>query len=99
MPKLRKIMSSYVGVSRNGEGLRRAILEISELEKLNKSARFRNALTTAKMIAVCALEREESRGGHQRTDFPNEEPTFKKRSFMTLAYANKLAGNVLKEPA
>jgi L-aspartate oxidase len=99
MPKLRKIMSAHVGVSRNGEGLRKAIIEIDALEKLNKSARFRNALTTAKMIAVCALEREESRGGHQRTDFPNEEAAFKKRSFMTLAYANKLAKNVLKEPA
>lgn len=99
MPRLRKIMSTYVGVSRNGEGLRKAIIEIDALEKLNKSARFRNALTTAKMIAVCALMREESRGGHQRSDFPNEEEAFKKRSFMTLAYANKLARNAMREMA
>ena len=95
MPKLRKIMSQYVGVSRSGDGLREAIKQIDRLEKTNKSARFRNALTTAKMAAVSGLLREESRGGHQRSDFPNEEEAFKKRSFLTLAYANKLAGKVL----
>jgi len=95
MPKLRKIMSQHVGVSRNGEGLKTAIKEIDALEKENKSARFRNALTTAKLAAVCALLREESRGGHQRSDFPNEEKAFKKRSFISLPYANKLVGKVL----
>lgn len=95
MPKLRKIMSQYVGVSRNGDGLRTAIREIDALEKINKSFRFRNALTTAKLAAVCALLREESRGGHQRSDFPNEMDEWKKRSFITLPYANKLVGKVL----
>ena len=95
MPELRKIMSQYVGVSRNGDGLRTAIREIDALEKENKSFRFRNALTTAKLAAISALLREESRGGHQRSDFPNEEETFKKRSFITLAYGNKLVGKVL----
>jgi len=99
MPKLRKVMSRYVGVSRSGEGLRKAIREIDLLEKENRSARFRNALATAKLIATCALMREESRGGHQRTDFPKTGDAFKKRSFMTLAYANKLAGQVLEEMA
>jgi L-aspartate oxidase len=96
MPKLRKIMSQYVGVSRNGEGLRTAIKEIDALEKENKSFRFRNALTTAKLAAVCALLREESRGGHQRSDFPNEVDEWKKRSFISLPYADKLVGKVLE---
>ena len=89
MPVLRTIMSKYVGVSRTGEGLRQAIREIVELEQQNRSMRFRNALATAKIMAVGALKREESRGGHQRTDFPNQEDDFKKRTFLTLAEVDK----------
>ena len=95
MPKLRKIMSHNVGVSRSDESLREAIRQIDGLEKTNKSARFRNALTTAKIVAVSALLREESRGGHQRSDFPQEMDEWKKRTFITLPYANKLVGKVL----
>jgi len=97
MPELRKIMSSYVGVSRNGDGLREAIRQIALLEKENRSFRFRNALTTAKLAAVSALLREESRGGHQRTDFPEERDEFKKRSFITLKDANKVTLEILGE--
>ncbi len=96
MPVLRALMSKYVGVSRNAEGLKQAIREIDQLEKENKSFRFKNALTTAKLAAVSALLREESRGGHQRSDFPNEMDEFKKRSFIKLGYANKIVGNVLE---
>lgn len=99
MPRLRKIMSQYVGVSRNGDGLRTAIAMIVELEQENKSARFRNALTTAKLVSVCALLREESRGGHQRTDFPQKMDAFKKRSFITLAEANLFADKLLEKVA
>lgn len=99
MPRLRKIMSQYVGVSRNGDGLRTAIAMIVQLEQENKSARFRNALTTAKLVSVCALLREESRGGHQRTDFPQEMEAFKKRSFITLAEANLFADKLLEKVA
>ena len=95
MPILRSIMSNHVGVSRNAEGLKKAIHEIDELEKENKSFRFRNALTTAKLAAVSALLREESRGGHFRSDFPEEMEDFKKRSFIKLGYANKIVGKVL----
>ncbi len=95
MPRLRSLMSKYVGVSRTDEGLRKAIFEINQIEIENRSFRFRNALTTAKLAAVCALMREESRGGHQRSDFPEEMVEWKKRSFITLAYANKIAGKVL----
>ena len=36
---------------------------------------FRNMLIVSKLIAECALQRQESRGAHCRTDFPqtNEE--------------------------
>jgi len=32
----------------------------------------------------CALRREESRGAHYRTDYPAADPTWQRRSFVTL---------------
>jgi len=97
MPELRKIMSRYVGVSRSGDGLKDAVRQIEKLEKENKSFRFRNALATAKLATVSALLREESRGGHQRTDFPEPRDEFKKRSFITLDDANRITAEIMGE--
>ncbi|MFK7902242.1 MAG: L-aspartate oxidase, partial [Nitratireductor sp.] len=72
MKKLRKVMSEKVGVLRTGEGMREAVIAIDDLERENDSPRFANTLTTAKMTAIAGLMREESRGGHFRTDFPKE---------------------------
>ncbi len=100
MTKLRRIMSADVGVIRNGEGLKDAIRQIAALERINRSARFRNTLTTAKMIATAALKREESRGGHFREDFPQEKPEWHHRTFMTLDEANAVVAEVTaREPA
>jgi len=95
MVRLRRIMTEKVGVIRDGEGLAQAIREISELEKLNTSVRFGNTLTTAKMIAVGANLREESRGGHFRTDFPDAREAWKHRTFLTLAQANDAVAKLL----
>ncbi len=97
LPELRAIMSRHVGVRRSGEGLKQAIREIAEIEKRNTSVRFSNSLATAKMVAVGALLREESRGGHQRSDFPEERDDFRKRSFLTLAQVESVISQVLEE--
>jgi L-aspartate oxidase len=39
----------------------------------------------ARLIAACALHREESRGAHQRLDFPDLEPTFDHSHTVVLA--------------
>jgi L-aspartate oxidase len=41
---------------------------------------LRNLHAVALLIARCALAREESRGGHYRTDFPESRPEFQKHS-------------------
>ena len=100
MTKLRKLMSAHVGVIRNGEGLKQAIREIDVLESANRSTRFRNTLTTAKLIATAALKREESRGGHFRDDFPHEREEWHHRTYTTLAEANETVAEVTeREPA
>lgn len=94
MSRLRAIMSAKCGVIRNGEGLREAVLEIEAMRKANTSIRFANTLATALMIAVSALLREESRGGHYRTDFPDERDEWRRRSFITLARAEQEAARL-----
>ena len=82
-------MSKYVGVIRTAEGMKKAISIIVELSEKSNSSRFANTITTAKMITVAALLREESRGGHFRTDFPDPVESWKRRTFLTLAEVEK----------
>jgi succinate dehydrogenase / fumarate reductase, flavoprotein subunit len=39
-------------------------------------------LTCSEVIAMCAVERKESRGGHFREDFPGKDATFEKFNFV-----------------
>ncbi|MEM7215867.1 MAG: L-aspartate oxidase [Pseudomonadota bacterium] len=96
MPRLRAIMSRHVGVLRSADGLREAIREIGDMEKQNRSSRFRNALTAAKVISVAAYLREESRGGHRRSDFPDQQAEWQKRTFITLTEADKIVAGILE---
>jgi succinate dehydrogenase/fumarate reductase flavoprotein subunit len=44
---------------------------------------------SARMVATGALARTESRGGHYRRDFPDRDPAWQRRTFMTLAEAKR----------
>jgi L-aspartate oxidase len=76
LTKIREVMWQSVGIMRNGKDLAEAIkrLEALELPKCEKSARssheLRNLHTLALVMARAALAREESRGGHYRSDYP-----------------------------
>ncbi|MDE2029626.1 MAG: L-aspartate oxidase [Alphaproteobacteria bacterium] len=72
---IRAIMAEHVGVARSRNGLERAVRE------LGARARRSDMALAGLMIAVSALRREESRGAHYRTDFPETAPDAK-RSFM-----------------
>lgn len=96
MARLRATMSAHLGVMRNGEGMRAALGEILELARNSHSVRFDNVITTAKLIAVSALNRLESRGGHFRTDYPDEDPDWKRRTLITLDQADAIIPELLE---
>ena len=83
--RLRRTMSDYVGVVRNAAGLRTALSILSEIENQAGGDRvLANMATAARFIAAGALVREESRGAHERSDFPAPRQLFAERTFLRL---------------
>jgi L-aspartate oxidase len=97
---LRQTMTSLVGVVRTADGLKQALCILDGLEAGHgDSPSFLNMCATATMIAVCALLREESRGAHERSDFPNTFPGKGKRSTVLLSEALALRAQIAKDAA
>jgi L-aspartate oxidase len=69
---VRPIMSSHAGLLRDREGLREAARALLALAC--GSAAASDPAAVGLMIVVMALRREESRGAHARTDFPQRDP-------------------------
>jgi L-aspartate oxidase len=90
--ELRQLMSTHVGVIRSREGLVRALDMLARLEREAQNLpALRNMATTALLVTAAALRREESRGGHYRSDFPQADPALAQRTFITLADARAIA--------
>ncbi len=90
--ELRQLMSAHVGVIRNREGLIRALDTIQRMERESRNIpALRNMATAALLVTAAALRREESRGGHYRSDFPETNPALAQRTFITLAEAQAIA--------
>lgn len=74
---LQRLMSSYVGVVRDADGLRRAGEQIAAWRSQPKAAsaearsaaELENLLLAAELLVHAALARENSIGAHQRSDF------------------------------
>jgi succinate dehydrogenase / fumarate reductase, flavoprotein subunit len=87
--RLQATMADNVGPLRTGQKLQRAVADIAALSgELSEEAPgggafdlerldwfdLRNMLTVARAVAQSALNRSESRGAHQREDFPDTLP-------------------------
>ena len=73
--ELRQLMWDRVGLIRTGDGLWEARNTIIEMERvLSRTIAGRNAAELAMLIVLAALRRSESRGGHYRADYPEEDP-------------------------
>lgn len=81
--ELRDIMEEKVGVIRYGDGLRKAIAALYPLAcGTGKAA---DPALVGAMVAVAALRRTESRGGHWRGEYRGSAVCWSRRQFLTLA--------------
>ena len=104
--ELRALAWNSCGVLRNGPELGAALkkLQSRRMEECSSLDRdefeLRNVHQVASLIAVAALAREESRGGHYRTDFPEKSSLFEKHSSIALpsasaSFAKEMNDNVV----
>ena len=71
--RVRRLMWERVGILRSRESIKRALLEFEQIARAPLARASRNFLNVATLIARCALWREESRGAHYRTDYPERD--------------------------
>lgn len=87
---LQEVMQNKVGIIRNKEDLTSAVEDLKALSKRVKNVSVKgsrqynpgwhlckdleNMVTISEAVARCALQRDESRGGHTREDFPEYDP-------------------------
>jgi len=85
--QLQELMWKDVGIVRTGSGLKQAIARLEEIGRQISKPRSRreyearNLQIAGLLVARSALAREESRGAHYRTDFPDHnDAKFRKHS-------------------
>jgi aspartate oxidase len=84
--ELRKTMWDQVGIVRSGAGLQDALTRIRKHQRITATdpstlrtvIETRFATKVAELVASSALRREESRGTHYRTDYPNQSDIYAK---------------------
>lgn len=84
LPNLQSLMWEKVGIIRSGKGLKEAAHILATWEKMlaepsdRPSYELSNLVLCARLVTEAALLREESRGAHFRTDFPESSPQWQK---------------------
>jgi L-aspartate oxidase len=78
---IRTAMWEQAGIARSAEGLRACLATLDDLKaRLPAGATEEaNLVDTGRLIACSALMREESRGGHFRSDFPRESAAWERK--------------------
>ncbi|OPY98674.1 L-aspartate oxidase [Bradyrhizobium sacchari] len=96
--RLRAMMSGYVGVIRNDDGLADAVRHFAAREREAGDIAVRNMAISALLVAASAWTRRESRGAHFRSDHPAENPALARRTMTTLAAAREVAESLSEHP-
>jgi L-aspartate oxidase len=92
--RVKRIMWERVGLMRERDSLRRALDEFEQISKGELATSSRNFVTLATLVAKAALWREESRGGHYRSDFPRSRDEFRLHSVQRLGTSITAAGKM-----
>ncbi|MEO6656218.1 MAG: FAD-binding protein, partial [Pyrinomonadaceae bacterium] len=96
--RVKRVMWERVGILRDRDSLIRALKEFDQIAAGNLSTSSRNFVTLARLVASAALWREESRGGHFRNDFPEQDDKFRVHSIQsassTIHGADKISSPV-----
>ena len=92
--RLRAMMTSHVGVIRDGEGLAEAVHTFASIEQAAGNFALRNMAATALLGATSAWARRESRGAQYRVDYPTERPELRQRTRTTLTAAREIAASL-----
>ena len=91
---LRAMMTSHVGVIREGDRLAEAVRSFADIERDTGNIALRNMATSALLVAASAWARHESRGAQYRIDHPAEKPALAHRTMTTLAAARDIAASL-----
>ncbi|HEY3294483.1 MAG TPA: fumarate reductase/succinate dehydrogenase flavoprotein subunit [bacterium] len=110
--EIQEMMHNLVGIMRTEDELKQSLVEIEKLSgrvpRMSvKGARtynpgwhlamdLKNILTVSHALAMAALERKESRGGHARSDYPNYDPELSKVNLVVRKENGKMT--VVKVP-
>lgn len=91
--QVQECMWREVGISREEAGLARAELLLAELEDQRAGVvgspaalQLANMITVARLVARAARERQESRGGHYRIDYPQRDDAQWQRRIIQVAH-------------
>jgi L-aspartate oxidase len=76
--EIQRIAWEHCGIVRSADGLKEGCARLETLTPT--SPEERNMQQVALLIARCALARQESRGAHYRSDYPEKSPVFEKHS-------------------
>ncbi len=82
--RVKRVMWDRVGIIRDKASLKRAVREFEQIAAADLGTSSRNFVTLALLVARAALWREESRGGHFRSDFPEPHEEWRVHSIQKL---------------
>lgn len=82
--RVKRLMWERVGILRDKTSLQRALRELEQISRASLGTSSRNFVTVAKLVTQAALWREESRGGHFRTDFPETKEDWRVHSIQKI---------------
>jgi succinate dehydrogenase flavoprotein subunit len=104
--EVQETMSSLVGIIRREDEIKTALAELEKLRERASQVRaeggtaynpgwhlaldLRNIMLIAECVALAALERQESRGGHTRDDFPGMNPEWRRVNLICSANGDRV---------